>query len=166
MVALINCPECNGIVSDKASACPHCGYPMENQRPEIPRIENKDYTKICFQGITVDVTDVLHYLHEKDNTVAEFALIDAYADTSIPYSEENTNKMMNMVKHNYKMLYKVEPCLHSGIIQSNLPKCPTCGSTNLTKLGIASRAIDGAIFGRLSVEGRAQFRCNKCSYMW
>jgi hypothetical protein len=25
--ALIKCPECNGDVSDKAAACPHCGYP-------------------------------------------------------------------------------------------------------------------------------------------
>src|SRR5207244_10472030 len=27
-MALTKCPECSGDVSDKASACPHCGYPM------------------------------------------------------------------------------------------------------------------------------------------
>lgn len=27
-MALIKCPECNGQVSDKAKACPHCGYPI------------------------------------------------------------------------------------------------------------------------------------------
>lgn len=26
-MALINCPDCNGQVSDKATACPHCGLP-------------------------------------------------------------------------------------------------------------------------------------------
>ena len=31
-MALITCPECHGQVSDKAAACPHCGYPLE--RPE------------------------------------------------------------------------------------------------------------------------------------
>lgn len=31
-MALITCPECHGQVSDKAAACPHCGYPI-NQRP-------------------------------------------------------------------------------------------------------------------------------------
>lgn len=25
-MALIKCPECQGVVSDKASSCPHCGY--------------------------------------------------------------------------------------------------------------------------------------------
>lgn len=27
-MALITCPECNGQVSDKATTCPHCGYPL------------------------------------------------------------------------------------------------------------------------------------------
>ena len=27
-MALTKCPECSGDVSDKAAACPHCGYPM------------------------------------------------------------------------------------------------------------------------------------------
>jgi len=30
-MALINCPECNKEVSDKASACIHCGYPLEER---------------------------------------------------------------------------------------------------------------------------------------
>ena len=28
-MALITCPECSGTVSNKASFCPHCGYPMQ-----------------------------------------------------------------------------------------------------------------------------------------
>jgi len=28
-VALIKCPECERDVSSKATACPHCGYPIE-----------------------------------------------------------------------------------------------------------------------------------------
>jgi hypothetical protein len=27
-MALINCPECNGQVSDRAPVCPHCGFPL------------------------------------------------------------------------------------------------------------------------------------------
>lgn len=47
-----------------------------------------------------------------------------------------------------------------------VPKCPTCGSTDLVKKGVGARAIDGFVFGRLSVEGRSQFRCRNCSYEW
>lgn len=28
-MALVNCPECNESISEKASVCPHCGYPMK-----------------------------------------------------------------------------------------------------------------------------------------
>lgn len=28
-MALIHCPECNHEISDKAVACPHCGYPIK-----------------------------------------------------------------------------------------------------------------------------------------
>lgn len=34
-MALISCPECRRDVSDKAPACPHCGYPVGGQaRPQ------------------------------------------------------------------------------------------------------------------------------------
>lgn len=33
-MALITCPECGTQVSDKAAACPHCGYPIGEQPPQ------------------------------------------------------------------------------------------------------------------------------------
>ena len=30
-MALINCPECNKQISDRAESCPHCGYPLQQQ---------------------------------------------------------------------------------------------------------------------------------------
>ena len=33
-MALITCPECNGQVSDKATVCPHCGYPIAANTPQ------------------------------------------------------------------------------------------------------------------------------------
>jgi rRNA maturation protein Nop10 len=38
-MALINCPECNKEISDKAVACIHCGYPLDK------------ITKTCEQDI-------------------------------------------------------------------------------------------------------------------
>lgn len=39
-MALLNCPECNGNVSDKAVSCPHCGYPLNLPTSTKPRIRN------------------------------------------------------------------------------------------------------------------------------
>lgn len=47
-----------------------------------------------------------------------------------------------------------------------VPRCPTCGSTNIQKVNISGRAIGGLLFGRLSAEGRAQFYGKDCRYQW
>ena len=44
-MALIKCPECNKEVSDKASSCPHCGYPLlVSEGKAIFKCERTSYT--------------------------------------------------------------------------------------------------------------------------
>jgi hypothetical protein len=38
-MALIKCYECEKQISDRASACPHCGAPKEEQPPQIEEAE-------------------------------------------------------------------------------------------------------------------------------
>lgn len=45
-MALLKCPECQHDVSDKAAACPHCGYPMNSPTSTKPRIRNGKPTKL------------------------------------------------------------------------------------------------------------------------
>ncbi len=35
-MALISCPECSKQISDQSYSCPHCGYPMKQQKPDTP----------------------------------------------------------------------------------------------------------------------------------
>lgn len=45
-MALMNCPECNGTVSDKATVCPHCGYPLNTPTRQKPRVKNGKAIKL------------------------------------------------------------------------------------------------------------------------
>jgi hypothetical protein len=36
-MALVNCPECNFLVSDTAAQCPECGFPLEKYVANSPR---------------------------------------------------------------------------------------------------------------------------------
>lgn len=45
-MALIQCPECEGKVSDKASACPHCGYPI-SPLPSVKRGRPANKTSVA-----------------------------------------------------------------------------------------------------------------------
>lgn len=47
-MALINCPECNREISDKAGACPNCGLPLEKERISKPVYSPPNsYKKVC-----------------------------------------------------------------------------------------------------------------------
>ena len=46
------------------------------------------------------------------------------------------------------------------------PKCPTCGSPDLEKIGTASKVLDVAFWGFASVKVKKTFHCNNCGYEW
>lgn len=50
--------------------------------------------------------------------------------------------------------------------QANVPKCPTCQSTNLKKITVASKTMDTAIFGLFGTKRHKTFHCNNCGYEW
>lgn len=50
--------------------------------------------------------------------------------------------------------------------QSNTPKCPTCGSTNIEKIGGMERAGSIAMWGIFSKKINKTFKCKKCGYTW
>lgn len=46
------------------------------------------------------------------------------------------------------------------------PKCPTCGSPDLEKIGTASKVLDVALWGFASGKVKKTFHCNNCGYEW
>lgn len=51
-------------------------------------------------------------------------------------------------------------------IQQNVPKCPTCSSTNITRISTASKVINAGVFGLLGNKRKKTFHCNNCRYEW
>ena len=41
-MAIINCPECNNKVSDKAESCPNCAFPINKKTNTNKATENKE----------------------------------------------------------------------------------------------------------------------------
>jgi len=50
--------------------------------------------------------------------------------------------------------------------EENVPKCPTCGSTNIHKLSNLERGASIGFFGIFSKEINKTFKCNNCGYTW
>ena len=50
--------------------------------------------------------------------------------------------------------------------QSNIPKCPTCGSTDIKKISATAKATNTIMFGLLGTKRHKTFHCNNCKYEW
>ncbi len=50
--------------------------------------------------------------------------------------------------------------------QSRVPKCPSCGSTNISKIGVISRMASIRLFGLASDKIGKTHKCNKCGTTW
>lgn len=67
---------------------------------------------------------------------------------------------IEMRKHDNELLknYKIG--------QENVPKCPTCSSTNLRKITAASKIMNTAMLGIFGTKRYKSFHCNNCGYEW
>ncbi len=50
---------------------------------------------------------------------------------------------------------------------SNIPKCPTCGSPNIQKISTSSKVGKAVLFGVFAMGDIIKtFKCNRCGYQW
>lgn len=50
--------------------------------------------------------------------------------------------------------------------EQNIPKCPTCGSTNIKKISAGSRWLSTGMFGISSSKLGKSMECRHCGYKW
>ncbi len=51
--------------------------------------------------------------------------------------------------------------------ESNVPKCPTCGSTNIEKISATSKVGKAVLFGIFAAGAISKtFKCNNCGHQW
>lgn len=74
-------------------------------------------------------------------------------------------------------LYKIDPavkCFCGNISNEilkkaadNIPKCPTCGSTNIQKISASNKVGKAVLFGIFAIGSMGKtFKCNKCGHRW
>ncbi len=50
--------------------------------------------------------------------------------------------------------------------ESNTPKCPICGLTNIEKIPMSKKAFGGMMFGLFSSDVKNTMCCKNCGYKW
>ncbi len=77
-------------------------------------------------------------------------------------SGKNTENRVNISKP-----ISINPAVQTSVVSPKIgPVCPTCGSRNISKITLTSKAVGGFMFGVFSSNIRNTFKCNNCGYKW
>jgi predicted RNA-binding Zn-ribbon protein involved in translation (DUF1610 family) len=192
-MGVIYCPECQQEVSEYAKACPHCGFGVSDfmQEHNLIDVENKpfvcpkcgeihfgmsgwgalhvrcEYCGTIVKEISGETSDELfHKFCNRDRkndtwdeTEAEYAKKYGNNEFDINAFHERGRKTTERVnesirKHNEERATR------------NLPKCPTCGSTNIEKISSSKRWFTTGLFGLGSSNVGKTMHCKNCGYKW
>ncbi|MFR2491760.1 MAG: hypothetical protein ACLS9B_14705 [Coprococcus comes] len=103
------------------------------------------------QGVVDDLKDMM--LHYRDSSVQARKIKDTC---------NNQRKQINPHSQPTKLSTSTQTTQQS----SNVPHCPTCGSTNIKKISATSKVVGAGLFGLFSKTARSQFECKDCGYKW
>lgn len=81
-------------------------------------------------------------------------------------SEINPDTLKKLQKNSNAFDAKYRAELEEKEHPKYVPKCPTCGSPDLEKIGTASKVLDVAFWGFASGKVKKTFHCKNCGYEW
>lgn len=128
-MALINCPECGKEISDKAEACPNCGCPINSSR-----IKNKYMVyMVGYRDTDTAVSAGLKEVLQLDLEYSE--VVDILQKLPYKLYECETKEEATLIAKKLDRWWidtEVSDERGSTVhINTNIPICPKCGSTNI-----------------------------------
>ena len=171
-MALISCPECGKQISDKAPACIHCGYPMQEQPPvTTATVSNSKKVAIpSFSEFSQQKIPAIKIVRE----VTGLGLAEAkeFVEQSAPYiivKDELSQNQANLIAQKFQAvgvnaeIYDsaapvsyVNPAKDKDIIC-----CPQCGSTEYHAGARGFSLLTGFVGS-----GKTVLTCLKCGHRW
>ena len=138
----------------KIQCCPKCGS---------IKMLNFEWEKDC-KYCGYQLQDTEYYFTEsveRGNLKPEIrkAIFEKYIKNSPLYSED-------AVKDREEKEGRERLNLPSSYTSKNIPKCPTCGSTNIEKISTTSKAIGFVAVGVFSSNFGKTMHCKQCGYKW
>ena len=173
-MALIKCPECGSDISDKATVCIHCGYPIEpqtNQYTEnnICEIDGKRFDLSEFREFIVERINDQGFISDEERT----DLVDSLYKSCNHVTETTIGKLIDEMI-NTQCIPPVFETYHfrsSRDYEINRPQkqnndanqicCPKCHSTQITTGARGFSIVTGFIGANKTVN-----RCAKCGHKW
>lgn len=158
------CPQCgeiDGSCKDNYD-CPHakcirCGCDM------IPTEYKVSIIYKLLEGRPSDYDKFKEELREKYTLNNDLFNAEKYQSV-LKYEQERRDKHIVATDEDYEKEKLKQN--QENLRKQNIPKCPTCGSTNIKKISTSKKIRGGLMFGLFSRNVRNTFECLNCKYKW
>ena len=150
--------------------CKKCGRILDTYR------DNIEHRCECCNSLMDSIPD--KYLSDGMfiTKEEELKLIEELVKTSVEFDQYLFDHRDDiLMKHNLEFNQKmaIGNAISKGVKPKeafkgnfNVAKCPSCGSTNISKIGTVSRMISTGIFGLASSKIGKTHKCNNCGTTW
>ncbi len=193
-MALIRCPECGKEISDKAPACIHCGYPLDQIGKDENKVDEDDRKlyKLILKSVPkkskVKAIKIVNDINQKLSLAEAKRIVDTIPQTVITgliqsdaiklqkefiaigsvveiIVDENTKSKVDILSE-IRFDEGKQQERYVQIIEDSKPRCPTCGSTNIQKITSTKRWLSTSFFGLASSDVGKTMECKSCGYKW
>ena len=134
------CPKCNGKYFDDDEYCSECN---------IALVDNKEYNEILAELQMMTYEELEKHKYDKRYRVA--------------YKYNYSHGSISGSSYTSKTSMPVKQSINST---SNIPTCPTCGSTNVRPISTLNRAVSIGVFGLFSSKIGKNYECLNCKSKW
>lgn len=111
----------------------------------------------------ISTSDVLHHDWEK---LPNQIILEEYVKPNPLFDEELYNKRVALEKRQEEATSNRLRMEKQQAQKANVPKCPTCGSTNVHPISTAKKAFGFALVGLFSSNLGKSYECENCKYKW
>lgn len=166
-MSLIKCQECEKEISDKASSCPNCGYPI-NKEGKYKLVINgyDDSDTAALAGLDevfgISYKDGVEILTNLPYIVAEY---DTLNEANV-YAQPLTSMQWGL---NISILLPDDSIASEDSLRRvtiNKVACPTCKSIKVMRISTSSKIANALLFGIYGNRRKKTFHCTTCGYEW
>lgn len=152
---------------DFVSFCPKCKMKYLYK----PSVKNEDKKQICgYKGCDgkmihskITAEENVYIEHISEDREFLIAMNDLRNNDVIAYKEKIAQYKAEFEK-THAPLSDDENDIYKQ--PSNLPKCPTCNSTNIRKIKAGERTASIIGFGIFSRKANKTWKCENCGHLW
>lgn len=153
------------------SFCPNCISIWTYDKS----LKDEDKKQICgakncgAQAIHTKITrNELDYIRCISKDREFLAAMNELRNNDIIAYKERMAKYKKIYEETHKPLLdnKIQSTQQQICTQVNIPKCPTCGSTNIRKIKACERTASIIGFGIFSRKANKTWKCENCGHLW